>query len=46
MGPGFNMRNGMGTNAGSRRRFWSLLGAVGFSYAITVALITLRTAGL
>lgn len=32
--------------AGSRRRFWSLIGAIGASYVITAALIALRTAGL
>jgi hypothetical protein len=46
MGSGVDGRNVMATNAGSRRRFWSLAGAIGFSYAATVALITMRTAGL
>jgi hypothetical protein len=46
MGSGFDGRNGMGTNAGSKRRFWSLAGAVGFSYVITIGLIAARTAGL
>jgi hypothetical protein len=32
-------------NAGSRRRFWSLVGAIGFRDVVTVALITMRTAG-
>ena len=36
----------MGGIAGSRRRFWSLIGAIGVSYAATAALIALRTVGL
>jgi hypothetical protein len=36
----------MGATTGSRRRFWSLTVAIVFSYVATVALITMRTAGL
>jgi len=43
---GFDEGNGMRTNTGSRRRFWSLTRAIGFSYLITVALIATRTAVL
>ena len=46
MGPGFDGRNGMITGVGSRRRFWSLVGAVGFSYATVAGLIALRSTGL
>ena len=46
MNSGFDKGNEVGTNTGSRRRFWSLTGAIGFSYRVTVALIATRTAGL
>jgi len=46
MGSGFDRGNGMGTNTGSRRRFWSLTGAIVVSYLMSVALIALRTTGL
>jgi hypothetical protein len=32
-------------NAGSRRRFWSLVGAIGFVDVVGVALVSIRTAG-
>lgn len=43
---GFAGRENMREYAGSRRRFWSLVGAVGISYLVTTALIAARTAGL
>lgn len=46
MAAGFAGRKNVGNNAGSRRRFWSLVGAVGTSYVITAALILMRTSGL
>lgn len=33
-------------NTGSRRRFWSLVGAVGFGYVVTTGLILIRSAAL
>ena len=43
---GFAGRENVREYAGSRRRFWSLVGAVGISYLVTAALIASRTAAL
>ena len=46
MTAGLAGRKSVEHNVGSRRRFWSLVGAVGAGYVIAAALILLRAAGI